>query len=70
MNNNASGKTYIMLDATYASFQPTLHIAQKLMRCEPLTHHIHIRSIYNNLNSEEGISCVNPSAIVQSNQIV
>ncbi len=38
-----------MLGATYVSFEPTLHIAQKLTRCEPPTHHIHIQSIYNNL---------------------
>ena len=45
----AAGKIYLMSVATCVSFEPLLHIAQKLTRCEPLTHHIHIQSIYNNL---------------------
>ncbi len=43
----AAGKIYPMSGATCVSFQPILHIAQKLTRCQPPTHHIHIQSIYN-----------------------
>ncbi len=45
----ATGKIYLMSDVACVSFQPTLHIGQKLMRCEPPTHHVHIQSICNNL---------------------
>ncbi len=38
-----------MSGVTCVSLEPTIYTAQKLMRCEPLTHHIHIQFIHNNL---------------------